>query len=195
MAVTDVARMTPDRVTFEIWQRRTQLPDDGYNLPNVMRNPSLIPSSAMIRREVYETVGGFSEKLVTAEDLDFHLRVALRWGIGLVEAPLTRWTRGNDGGLSQLARTYHEYLHVIERFVDQYGDLVGPEVCDAALLEAYARNARGFLWTGDVAEALRCGWKGARRTRRLEDAPRLASLAGVIAKGLAVRARRRVIGR
>jgi GT2 family glycosyltransferase len=45
-------------------------------LPYVLRNPALAPASAMFRREVFQATGGFDARLRTAEDLDFHLRVA-----------------------------------------------------------------------------------------------------------------------
>ena len=48
----------------------------------------------MFRREVYADIGGFDESLATAEDLDFHLRIARRWQIGVIEEALARAIRG-----------------------------------------------------------------------------------------------------
>jgi glycosyltransferase involved in cell wall biosynthesis len=193
MVITDVERMDERRVGFEIFRRREQIPADGWALRHVMRNPALAPASAMLTRDVYDDVGGFDEGLRTAEDLDFHLRVALRWPIGVIEEPLTRAMRGHQG-LSALARTYRDYLEVMERFVrDHQGHLDARDV-DAALLEAYARNARGLLWDGEVREALLCGVRGAARTRSLGDARKVADLGVDLARGLAVRLRRRVTG-
>lgn len=191
MVITDVERMTEDRVGYEIFHRRTQLPVDGHVLPWVMRNPALAPASAMLRREVFEDVGGFDEGLRTAEDLDFHLRVARRWPIGVIEEALTRAMRGHEG-LSALARTYRDYLEVIERFVKDHGHALAPRDRDAALLEAYARNARGLLWDGDVTEALRCGARGAARARSAADARKVAALGVDLAKGLAVHVQQQI---
>jgi hypothetical protein len=66
--------------------------------------------------EVVADIGGFDETLATAEDLDFHLRVASKWPIGVVDEVLARAIRGHDG-LSSLARTYDDYTRVIERAV------------------------------------------------------------------------------
>jgi glycosyltransferase involved in cell wall biosynthesis len=192
MVVTDVERRRPDGTVVDIWRRRTQIPHDGRVLDSVMRQPALVPSSMLIRRAVYAEAGGFDESLRTAEDIDLHLKIALRAGIGVVEEPLTVITFHNVGGLSQQSRTYHEYLRVIERFVEEHGAEVDAAVRDRALLEAYARNARGLLWTGEIAESLRIGWKSVRHTRRLDDVPRVGRLAFDLAKGLAVQARRRV---
>lgn len=194
MVLTDVERMDKDRVGYEVFARRPQIPEDGWVLRHVLRNPSLVPASAMMTRDVYEDVGGFDESLRTAEDLDYHLRVAVRWPIGVIEEPLTRAMRGHQG-LSGLAQSYRDYLAVIERFVRDHGHRLEPRDRDGALLEAYARNGKGLLWAGEVGEALRCGVKGAIRARSLDDAKKVAGLGVDLARGLAVRLRRQVTGR
>lgn len=194
MVVTNVERMDRDRVGFEIFDRRAQIPEDGWVLRHVLRNPALVPASAMLTRDVYEDVGGFDETLRTAEDLDFHLRIAVRWPIGVLAEVLTRAMRGHEG-LSALAQSYRDYLEVIERFVREHGHQLEPRDRDGALLEAYARNVKGLLWAGEVGEALRCGVKSAVRARSLDDARKVAGLGVVLARGLAVRLRRQVTGR
>ena len=194
MVVTEVERLRPDGSFIDIWRRRHQIPKDGRVLESVMRQPALVPSSMLIRRAVWEAVGGFDETVRTAEDIDLHLRIALRWGIGVVDEPLTTIVFNNVGGLSQESRTYGDYLRVIERFVAQHGDQVPAAVRDRALLDAYARNARGLLWMGDVGAALRCAGKSIGRARRLDDAPAIGQLAVALAKGLVVQARRRLLG-
>jgi len=193
MVLTDVARMDEQRVDFEIFYRREFLPEDGHILKWVLRNPALAPASAMLRRAVYEDVGGFDESLRTAEDLDFHLRIALGWKIGVLEKPLTRAMRGHVG-LSALARTHHDYVEVVERFVARHGERIDPRDADAALLRAYARNARGMLYDGNVGGALRCAGKSLRRARSGDDARLLGKLGVDLARGLAVQARRRLRG-
>jgi hypothetical protein len=147
----------------------------------------------MLTRAVYEDVGGFDESLRTAEDLDYHLRIALRWQIGVIDKPLTRAMRGHQG-LSALARTYRDYLEVVERFVARHGDTIAPRDRDAALLHAYARNARGMLYDGDVAGALRCAARSAVRARSGADARLVGRLGFDMARGLAVTARRALRG-
>jgi glycosyltransferase involved in cell wall biosynthesis len=193
MVLTDVARMDERRRDFEIFRRREFIPEDGQVLRWVLRNPALVPASATFRRAVYEDVGGFDETLRTAEDLDFHLRIALRWKIGVVEEPLTRAMRGHEG-LSALAQTYRDYLAVIERFIDLNADRIERRDSDAALLRAYARNARGMLYDGDVPGALRCATLSMVRTRTGDDARVVGRLGVDLAKGLAVRARRALRG-
>lgn len=195
MVLTDVERMDEDRQGFEIFRRREFLPEDGWVLRHVVRNPALAPASAMFRREVFETVGGFDRKLRTAEDLDFHLRVALRYQEAVIAEPLTRAMRGHQG-LSALARTNRDYLDVIEGFLAAHPDAVTPADRDAALFWAYARNARGLLWgDGALGDALALAGKAARRARARRELTELARLGADVARNAAVRARRRVRGK
>lgn len=194
MVITDVERMDEQRRGFEIFHRRDVIPEDGWVLPHVLRNPALAPASAMFRRQVFERTQGFDGSLRTAEDLDFHLRVALHFQEAVIAEPLTRAMRGHQG-LSALARTNRDYLDVIEGFLRQHGDEVAPADRDAALFWAYARNARGFLWgdgEGDFKQALTLAGKAATRARGRAELTELARLGLDVAKNTAVRARRRI---
>ncbi|MCX5743564.1 MAG: glycosyltransferase family A protein [Proteobacteria bacterium] len=191
MVLTDVEQMGDDRVGTAIYHRRSQLPEDGMILHHVVRSPALVPASVMISREAYRDVGGFDEGLRTAEDLDFHLRVALRWPIGVIEETLTRAMRGSEG-LSTLHRTYQDHLDVVERFVSAHRDVLTPEDRAAARLEAYLRNARGLLWGGDIADALRVAARSTTCARSVDDARRIAWLGVDLAKGIAVHVARQI---
>ena len=180
MVLTDVAQIDRDRHEFACLVRREAIPVDGDVLKYVLRFPTLVPSSVLFRRRVLDDVGGFDARLPTAEDLDFHLRVALRWKIGVIPEPLTRAMRGHDG-LSSLPRTYADYLGVVERFVNSH-----PEVPEqdrrAALHAAAVRNLRGLLVMGRLGDALSVGARAARRARSAADVLALVSLSPLLAR-------------
>lgn len=163
MVLCDVQRVhAHDPGLVDVFRRREVIPRDGWVLEDVLRNPSLVPASAMFRRRVYEDVGGFDASLRTAEDLDFHLRVAARWPIGKVEQVLVQAMRGHDG-LSAEAGTYDDYVQVIEQALADSPGVAAP-VRRAALLDAYWRNARGKMLLGswrDAARLWRLGWANA----------------------------------
>lgn len=152
MALCDVIRMDAHRKEFEIFRRRELLPCDGNILKWVLLHPAWVPASAMLRREVIDDIGGFDETLSTGEDLDFHLRVAARWKIGIVERPLVRAMRGHDG-LSSLTRTYDDYVRVIERAVALAAGQVAESDLRRSLAQAYRRNARGMVYQRRWADA------------------------------------------
>jgi len=164
MVLCDVVRVDADGTPYDTFHRRDVLREDGWALRWLLLNPSLVPASVMFRREVFETCGGFDPTLRTAEDIDFHLRVARQWRIGVVEAPLVEAMRGHDG-LSATATTYDDYVKVVERAVADAEGVVDISVRREALAITYARNARGMV--------IRKRWRDAWRLWRaaLEQAP------------------------
>lgn len=158
MVLCDVVRVDALHREFDVFRRRSLLPFDGHILKWVLLEPALVPASLMLRREVLDTVGGFDESLSTGEDLDFHLRVAARWKIGIVEQSLVRAMRGHDG-LSSLNRTYDDYVRVIEKAAADAAGKVPQEDRRRALARAYERNARGMVY----ARRWRDAWRLARK--------------------------------
>lgn len=187
MVLTDVEELTEASVSAGIYRRRTYLPEDGYILRWVLRNPALVPPSVLMRRAVYEEIGGFDESLPTAEDLDYHLRIARRWPIGVIEEPLVLVRRSNSG-LSGLERTYEDQFFVVQRFLEQHVDAIAPRDRDAALFAATVRLARGMLLRRDVGGAIRQAASGARYAREPGDARRLAIFARDCVRRLAIQA-------
>jgi hypothetical protein len=115
----------------------------------------------MFRREVLADVGAFNTELRTAEDIEFHLRVARKWPVGVVSESLVRAMRGHDG-LSALANTYDDYQLVVERFVVECRGEVPDQDLDAGLAWACVRNARGLLFAGQWARAQRLALRALR---------------------------------
>ncbi len=190
MVLCDVVRTDADGRPIDLLGRRAATPEDGWVLKWVLRAPALAPVSAMFRREVHAGLGGFDESLRTAEDLDFHLRVARHWPIGVVDAPLARARRGHDG-LSSLSSTYDDYLVVIERAVADARELVAESDRRHALALAYQRTAEGMLYEHRWREV----WRWARKAWRCADTwpsrRAVLALAPLTLRRLAVRMLRR----
>ena len=168
MVLCDVERVDSEHRLIDVFRRRDTIPEDGWVLRWIIHNPALAPASALLRREVVADVGGFDTSLRTAEDIDFHLRVAQRWRIGVVEAPLVRAMRGHDG-LSAESTTYDDYVRVVERAVGNAKGVVDEAELHLALASTYARNARGML----IRNRWRDGWNLAARAWRLTPDRRL----------------------
>lgn len=161
MVLCDVLRVDSEHNEIDVQRRRDVIREDGWALHWVMHDPSLVPASAMIRREVFEDIGGFDETLRTAEDLEYHLRIVRRWRVGVVETPLVRALRGHDG-LSSLSSTYDDYLDVVEKALDDIEGLVDETERRRALVNTYVRNARGMLICGRWGEGRRLASKAWR---------------------------------
>jgi glycosyltransferase involved in cell wall biosynthesis len=175
----------------EIYSRRRTLPVDGNVLPYVLRNPSMTPSSAMVRTEVARELTGFDPRLKTAEDLDFHLRLALRHGVAVIDQPLLRYTRA-DGSLGDSVRSYHDYMLVLHRFIAAHADELDRRTVREALHGAYVRNGHGLATHGEIAGALRFGLGGLRHSTTARDAMAVATVALQLARTLAARTWQRI---
>lgn len=175
MVLTDVVQMDADRHAYDVLRRRRFIPEDGDVFRHILRQPALAPSCALFRRRVLEEVGGFDVSLPTAEDIDFHLRVALRFPIGVIEEPLTSCMRGHDG-LSAHPRTYADYMFAMERFLLDHRHEIPAADRKMALREASLRNIRGMLAMGMLGEALALGARMASRARTGTDVAALARL-------------------
>jgi len=189
MVVCDVARVDRNGHDIDVLQRRRILPEDGWASRWIMHDPVLVPASAMFRREVLDDVGGFDESLATAEDLEFHLRVARRWRIGVIAQPLVRAMRGHDG-LSTLASSYDDYVAVAEHALEALRGQVDEPERLRALAGVYASNARGVLLEGRWPDAWRLALKAWRTSGDLRVRRRVLALAGLGGRRVLLRALR-----
>lgn len=105
-------RSRPDALicqTEEIWIRngRRVNPKHRHKKPSGwIFEPSLAlclvsPSAVMIRRELFEEMGGFDESLPACEDYDLWLRIGCRYPVYLIDTPLIVKRGGHDDQLSR----------------------------------------------------------------------------------------------
>lgn len=144
MVLCDVYRVDPHYRPIDVFQRRKIIKEDGWVLRHVLQDPAFAPSSALLKREVFGRTGGFDESLRTAEDLDFLLRAARQWQVGVVEEALVRAMHDHDG-LSSEACTYDDYLRVIDRAIDQARGEVDAGELRRARAANYTRIAKGMF--------------------------------------------------
>jgi hypothetical protein len=82
----------------------------GDLFEDLLKGNFINPSCAVIRREVYEDIGGFREDFSVAEDSDYFLRVSRRYKICFIPLPLTS-VELPDSSIS-LSRPVHNLLKV-----------------------------------------------------------------------------------
>lgn len=83
--------------------RRFQQKAQGWIFEPSLAMCHVSPSAVLIHRSVFDAVGFFDEGLPACEDYDLWLRVARRYPVGLVDAPLIVKNGGHD---DQLSRRY-----------------------------------------------------------------------------------------
>jgi len=168
MVLTDVLRVNPAGEPIDVFRRRDAIPTDGKVLHHVVMNPALAPASAMFRKHVVDSIGGFDESLRTAEDIDFHLRVAAAFKIGIIEECLTTAVRGGDG-LSEESDSDGDYVRVVERFLRENDGQLTAENIRASLFMTYVRNSRSAFLSARYSLGGRFLASAAVRSRSMQD--------------------------
>ncbi len=77
----------------------------GYVFEKCLPLCSIGPSTSLVHKEVFDTVGLFNEAFPVCEDYDFWLRATYKFKVGLVEDILVNKHGGHD---DQLSVTHHE---------------------------------------------------------------------------------------
>jgi GT2 family glycosyltransferase len=75
------------------------------------------PSAVMIRRHLFDRVGGFDETLPACEDYDLWLRISCRFPIYLIDTPLIVKRGGHDDQLSKGAGLDKFLIKAIEKII------------------------------------------------------------------------------
>lgn len=184
LVLCDIVEVDGDRKeTGRTSRRRDDYPFDGSILRWVIRNPRLCPSTAIVRTSIARMVGGFDTHLRTAEDLDFHMRVARLCEIAVLDKPLIKYMRA-EGSLGSLLRTYYDHVFVMERFLEEFRHEVAPEDARESLLTTYVQNARGLIYYGDLKTAAQLVRKSLKLVRKPSEAQGVAKLSAQIARAL-----------
>ena len=97
--------------TEEIWirrgvrvnQKKKHQKQGGYIFPNCLPLCVISPSSALIRRALFDEIGFFDESLPACEDYDLWLRICCRYPVHFIETPLITKRGGHE---DQLSRKY-----------------------------------------------------------------------------------------
>jgi len=93
----------------EIWlrgekivsQKRHRHKREGYVFADALKKCMIGPSTVLMRRDVFEQLGGFREDLEIAEDYELWLRLSALYPVEYVEEPLIVKRAGHGGQLSE----------------------------------------------------------------------------------------------
>ncbi len=111
--------------------RRGKYEGDVYN--HLLADFHCIPSTILVRRDVFDAVGGFDEMLDCWEDHDFALRVARKYTFGVVSEALT--IRHMHDGIQQSSRV-RGINHWMRRYARDVRRVHGRRQVEATRLRA-----------------------------------------------------------
>ena len=104
------------------------------------------PSAAMLKKNLFDTVGVFDEHLPACEDYDLWLRISCRYPVHLIDSPLIIKRGGHDDQLSKAAGLDKYRIQSLMNIIDS--DLLTPQQYNAAVItlkeksEVYAGGCR-----------------------------------------------------
>ncbi len=84
----------------QVGQKKKHQKPSGWIFQKCLELCAISPSSVLIKREVFDTVGLFDESLPACEDYDLWVRISARYEVHCVEEPLTVKYGGHPGQLS-----------------------------------------------------------------------------------------------
>ena len=119
-----------------------------------LRNAPIMPSTAAIRKEVLERIGGFDEGSRVGEDTDYWMRIMLA-GFGVRHTPgrlafKRRHERNITGNLERLVQIFEQQTH---RFAQQHSCL--RPLVHRRLSRCYAKVAESLMVNGRIARSVR----------------------------------------
>ena len=168
----------PDGRVVKVQRPRPE--NRGWVLPRLLFYNFVMPSTVVMRRECYETVGGMNEKLRFAEDWLYWLRLAERFPFEFVNEVLVRYQRSAVSAsrlpIEDLVAMNREMLDLA--FADSaLAPAIAPyrQAAYAAMHRAYAETALELLDTGTARKLL---------ARSLRQYPTDARLYSLLAKSL-----------
>ncbi|MHB9288021.1 glycosyltransferase [Halobacteriales archaeon Cl-PHB] len=122
LVYTNFNRVTPNE-TFKSVRNAKSLSDDQFLEQLFVRGAAILPSTAMVRRECFNAVGTFDERLAKAEERDMWLRIGAEWQTRRIGVPLVnRRERADSLGTDTEERYEYEQL-ITEKLIKQYPSL------------------------------------------------------------------------
>ena len=155
--------------TDEIWirngvrvnQKKRHRKYDGWFIDKMLPLCLISPSSVLIHREIFDTVGMFDEGLPVCEDYDLWLRINVRYPITFIPEPLIIKFGGHEDQLSRQYGAIDRFrVQALEKLLDNpylkevYRPLVIQTIRQKCRILANGCFKRGKIEQGKVFQAM-----------------------------------------
>lgn len=155
-AYTDIIAFEHDSGQPLYMLGRTVKLHQGDVLDELLFDDFIASPTPLIRREVFDEVGLFSDNTVVAEDWDMWLRIAARYPVGLIAAPLAKYRIHT--GMKTRARPWQQHytrcVNTIERAVSRNPERLSP-LRDGAVARVCINVGRRLMGEGNLHDARR----------------------------------------
>jgi glycosyltransferase involved in cell wall biosynthesis len=154
--------------TDEIWIRNGRRVNPGLRhrkrsgdfFVESLRTCLISPSAVLMRKELFDSIGGFDEDMRAAEDYDLWLRIQVDHEVGLLDEPLVTRRGGHPDQLSATTPAIDRFrILALSKLLD--GDLLSPDrrlATTQVLVEKSRIYAAGLVRRGRIDEARLYQW-------------------------------------
>lgn len=111
-------------------------------------------SGVMIRRDVFDEVGGFDERLSTSADWDLYYRISRRYAVGFVAAPLLKYRVHNSNMHANIGVMERDMVHAFEKAFNEDSPELG-EIKRKAYGSLHQNLAGSYYTVGDYSSFLK----------------------------------------
>jgi hypothetical protein len=140
-------------------RHRREIRNGGYvDLPvsaptsfeaELVRNYVVTPGTSLVRRRVFEALGGFAPTTTPCDDWDMNLRIARHGGFALVDQVLLNWRRHPGNASNSVGKRWRRaYFTVLKRTVAVAENT--PEQRKAAEFALLCRCRESFAAVGQM---------------------------------------------
>jgi glycosyltransferase involved in cell wall biosynthesis len=179
-ALTDAVFIDDEQVEQFRFKRSEQFDQDLGWLAQVLIRPYLLPSTLLVGKDAFLSIGGFDSRLITAEDLDLHIRLAARGRPKITHHPLTYCQVPSKDGLSELDQSTQDHLNVVLKHAQSFKEKLTDFEYNSVLFEAYRKNADGAARSKLLRPAVSRFASAARHSQNRKHVSQLFALAILI---------------
>lgn len=152
-----------DALPCDIQRSSFESPYSGKVLKELLIRNFITKSTVLMRRQVFQNIGGFDPSYIAVEDWPFFLKVCAQHELGYLPEALVRYRVHKKSKSMQGRKTLADHLRIINSAFTPCG--IGnlfPELRNKALASSYQVNCHYSAESGDWPFAIYCALQALR---------------------------------
>lgn len=149
-----------DALTNEILRSSFEIPYSGKVLEHLLIRNFITKSTVLMRRQIFQELGGFDVSYISVEDWPFFLKVCAAHELGYLPDAVVRYRVHKKSKSMQGRKTLYDHLRIINEAFSKNG--VGqhfPNLRQKALVSSYKVNSHYSAESSDWIFAVYCAIK------------------------------------
>jgi glycosyltransferase involved in cell wall biosynthesis len=115
MVYTDLFLVDEKGNILESWFQSKKEFSQGNIYRNLLKECFIIPTSSVIRTEVFKKIGYFDPEIYFCNDYDLWIRISRHFKIGLIKEPLVKWRQHNQNASKNFKATAQDNIKIFSK--------------------------------------------------------------------------------